>query len=103
MSGLSCYHLARACLSFLSQKGGLVLTRDKAYQFLVNARADNEVAKAAGAIRVRPGDPDGSFLVKKLTNPGPGEGDLMPKRSHALPPRAVGVVRAWIAAGAPKD
>jgi hypothetical protein len=91
----------RSCHSSFSEKGGLVLEPGKAYENLVNVQADNKVAKAAGKVRVVPGDPDASFLIQKLTRPGPGEGDLMPKRSHALPPQAVEIIREWIKAGAP--
>jgi hypothetical protein len=81
--------------------GNLDLTDAHAYQDLVNAAASIAPAK----LRVKPGDPDGSFLVQKLTNTlGNNEGGPMP-RNEGIPWRApdpakLSVLKCWIAQGA---
>ncbi len=45
-----------------------------AYAALVGQPASTAVAAENGWIRVRPGDPERSFLVRKLEGPGVGEG-----------------------------
>jgi hypothetical protein len=55
-------------------------------------------------LRVDPGNPDNSFLLRKLLGPGPGEGNRMPANSSTpLSDRVVGAVRDWILAGAPLE
>jgi hypothetical protein len=66
-----------------------------------------------GAMRVKPGDPEHSFLIAKLTGRlGPGEGKAMPldvDTGTPLMPSPVpetflhDVLERWIAAGAPND
>lgn len=46
---------------------------------------------------VAPGDPDGSFLLAKITLPGADEGVPMPPSEWMLDEETVAVVRAWIA------
>jgi hypothetical protein len=82
---------------------GLSLTPGLAYADLVGVSVSNEAAKARGALRVVPGDPDASFLLLKLTGSlGPDEGDAMPM-GGSLPDAKTDLVRRWIAAGAPAD
>jgi len=50
---------------------------------------------------VVPGDPERSFLLRKLTALGPGEGSLMPRDAPRLSDADIELVRAWIEAGAP--
>lgn len=90
----------RSCHGGVGRKGDLVLTGDQAYQNLVNVPASNEAAKAAGKLRVVPGQPDASFLMQKLTAPAPGEGERMPLVGGVLPAEDLALVRAWIEAGA---
>lgn len=81
--------------------GGLVLTPGAAYSNLVGVTATNPVAAAAGALRVVPGDPDASFLVRKLDGAlAEGEGESMPQVGTQLPASLRDLVRRWIAAGA---
>ena len=80
-----------------------------AYASLVNHAAESR----AGAMRVKPGDPDGSFLIAKLTGKlGPREGKPMPldpSTGKPLPtvpadPRFIDtILRPWIQSGAPNN
>ncbi len=56
---------------------------------------------------VRPGDPDGSYLLEKLEGrlndaqcTDHDCGSRMPARNSALPPQAQATIRAWVAQGA---
>ncbi|TNE86475.1 MAG: hypothetical protein EP330_22315 [Deltaproteobacteria bacterium] len=53
-------------------------------------------AEAYDAIVV-PGDPDGSFLIAKITSPGVEQGVAMPPTEWQLTDEAVEVIREWIA------
>ena len=54
--------------------------------------------------RTLPGDPDNSFIVRKLDGRlGPGEGTPMPRGRPRLPDSLIEAVRAWVEVGAPKD
>jgi hypothetical protein len=82
--------------------GGLMLTRDVDLANLVGVQASNPVAAAAGLLRVAPGDPDRSFLVRKLEGTlEAGEGDAMPQSGARLRSDLIELIRRWIAAGAP--
>ena len=73
---------------------------DASYDALVNVPADNEVAFENRWLRVKPGDPDRSFLVRKLSSPGVGEGYAMPIGDQELNGAWMELVRDWIEAGA---
>ena len=71
-----------SCHSQEAQRGGLSLeTLDDAYAYLVSAEPQNTAAYDAGLLRVDPGQPDNSFLLRKVTEPAPGEGNRMPANS----------------------
>jgi hypothetical protein len=92
----SCHGAARA--------GGLGLTPDVAYTDLVGHPPANEAARAAGLLRVAPGDPEHSFLLRKLDGAlAPEEGERMPRVGTSLPLHSIDLVRRWIVAGAPAD
>jgi hypothetical protein len=96
----------RSCASFschgAAAAGGLALTPDRSLASLVGVAASNPDARAAGVLRVVPGDPEVSFLLRKLTGRlGPGEGEPMPRVGERLPAATLDLVRRWIAAGAP--
>jgi hypothetical protein len=88
--------------------GGLNLIPDVAYAQLVNAAS---VAKP-GAVRVIPGDPDNSYLVRKLEDSavcappvfGPDciVGRRMPLNAEPLTDGQIRIIRRWIAIGAPR-
>lgn len=81
--------------------GGLNLSRSAAYANLVDVPAANEAARAAGRMRVVPGDPDHSFLLDKLGGPlTRDEGSPMPLAGPPLSAKKIDLIRRWIAAGA---
>jgi len=86
------------CHSPNSAKGGLVLEGDGAWDSLMYAPCEDELAALEGLVRVAPGDPDGSFLFIKLGDPG-AMGDPMPPW-EALAPEDIAAVERWIREGA---
>lgn len=92
----SCTFLA--CHSGASPAGGLGLDTDTAHTALVDAMAMG----VPGRIRVVAGDPDGSYLIEKLTATMPAAGDPMPPTAP-LEAGRIELVRAWIEAGAADD
>lgn len=92
-----------SCHSAQSRKGDLSLgSLEDARAELVGIASTNPAADAAGMLRVDPGNPDNSFLLRKLMGPGPGEGNRMPANSSTpLSERTIGAVRDWVLAGAP--
>ena len=95
---------SESCHSSVGQAGGLVLDSDSSWDALMNHVPSNRAAAAHGLMRVMPGNPDNSFLIAKLTdNLASGEGAAMPYNIAPLDAATVEVIRAWIAAGAPKD
>lgn len=89
-----------SCHSKPGRRGRLVLEAGESYSNLVNVPAENGVAKAAKKVRVIPGNPEGSFLLQKLTSPGPGEGELMPYATEGLAADKIQLIRRWIEDGA---
>jgi hypothetical protein len=86
-----------SCHSTFARQGGLVLdTEDVSYKSLVNRPADHP--EAGGILRVKPGDPAGSFLVQKLR--GQGVGDPMPQAGGPLADPIIKMVEDWIQRGA---
>jgi hypothetical protein len=86
-----------------TQEGQLDLRPGAAFVSLVGVAPDNAVARAAGKLRVKPGDIAASFLSAKLHGTlAAGEGDAMPRVGGPLTDVEIGLVDAWIAAGAPE-
>lgn len=87
-------------------QSGLVLNGNVAYRNLVGIIAKNAAAKADGMLRVKPGDPDASFLYWKhlyLASPaGHDYGAAMPLGRQPLTNGEIEYIRRWIAAGAPE-
>ena len=82
--------------------GGLNLNHDVAYDQLVNA----PVRALAGAIRVLPGNPEGSYLIQKLVaSPTMTiSGRRMPNNGPPyLEEGQILIIRRWIAIGAPRN
>lgn len=92
----------RSCHGAEGKRGGLQLTSDVAYAQLVGVAATHDAAAAKGKLRVKPGDPDASYLIQKLEGAAAGEGNRMPPQGQALPPETLALVRRWVAAGCPK-
>jgi hypothetical protein len=99
--GASCHSAAGSVDS-----GGLDLATDP-YGALVGKNAANLSGSVNGLVRVKPGDPDGSFLVIKLrtmTSADPQYGSGMPFTSPgSVCSGAVNEIVQWIAQGAPND
>jgi hypothetical protein len=80
--------------------GGLNLTTGTSHAALVNIAS----LQRAGAIRVIPGDPDNSYLVRKLEGGPEIAGLRMPRgQGPYLTPGQMLVIRRWIAQGARND
>jgi hypothetical protein len=79
---------------------GMNLKAGSAFAALVNVPS---VAKA-GAVRVIPGNPNGSYLIQKLEGDPGIVGLRMPRTGPPhLPEAQVKMIRDWIAAGAPNS
>ena len=100
------------CHAESAEEGGLVLEAGFAFGELVNVPAEGDPddpesfpSMPVGEVRVIPGDPEGSFLMKKL------EGDLLPQDGARMPNMAgvflsgaeINAIREWIARGAADD
>jgi hypothetical protein len=67
---------------------------------LVGAPASNPTARQLGWLRVTPGDPARSFLMRKVEGPGVGEGLPMPSAVEQLGGTAHALLVRWITEGA---
>lgn len=76
--------------------GGMNLTGTTAYNALVNAPSTGK----PGAIRVIPGNPDGSYLVQKIEGAPGIVGDRMPRLGPFLTLGQIAIIRRWIELGA---
>ena len=83
-----------------SNAGGLNLTSGNAYNQLVNAQSIGDGAHNPPLLRVKPGKPDSSFLIIKLTAPGTTQGTIMPQVGGKLSDDKINAIRRWIANGA---
>ena len=95
--------ISSSCHSSAWAAAGLSLEPDVAYEQLVGRVPQNAKAREEGMLLVRAGEPDKSFLMTKLTGSGVGYGDRMPRSYSSLSGVAIDAIRAWIAAGAPRD
>lgn len=77
---------------------GLRLDEASSYAMLVNV-ASVEVPSLR---RVRPGDPDLSYLIQKIEGRA-AVGGRMPLNSPPLPQATIDVIRQWISEGAPRS
>jgi mono/diheme cytochrome c family protein len=79
--------------------GSMDLTAGNSHGSLVNVASQEKPA----LMRVKPGEPDNSYLVHKLEG-GPNiEGSRMPLGGPFLDQATIDDVRAWIASGAAND
>ena len=62
-----------------------------------------QLVEEEALLRVVPGHPERSFLIDKLTGPGPDEGSTMPYTGSLLPSSQIEVIRTWIRQGARPD
>lgn len=85
------------CHDSESHQGNMVLLPNAAFSQLVGVTPDNPAAAADGLERISPGDPDLSFLYRKITGDlEPGYGVRMPQGGPALPGELTELIRLWI-------
>jgi hypothetical protein len=77
---------------------GLRLDEASSYAMLVNVAS----VEVPGLRRVRPGDPDLSYLVQKIEGRA-AVGGRMPLNSPPLPQATIDVIKQWIREGAPRS
>jgi hypothetical protein len=78
---------------------GLQLDATHSYAMLVGVPS----AEQPAVLRVAQGDPDSSYLIRKLTNTGGISGVQMPADGPPyLPQSTIDVIRQWITNGAPR-
>jgi len=81
----------------------LLLTSATAYDNLINITSKNAAAKAAGLVRVKPGDYMNSFLYQKIDCQSTTQyGALMPLGGPNLTLGQIEFIKQWIIKGAPK-
>ncbi len=93
-----------SCHSSAGNAGGLVLEAGASWANLVNVAAQQTEAAQGGLLRVKPGDPADSFLIKKLQPGLPlGYGDHMPDTGQQLEQGDLDAISTWISMGANDD
>jgi hypothetical protein len=89
-----------SCHDSTSRMGDLVLEPGRSFAQLVGVLPFNANARAAGLLRVEPGNPDDSYLVIKVEGPPLELGFRMPLVGDPLTADEIQLIRDWIAAGA---
>jgi hypothetical protein len=79
-----------------SPQEGMDLSSGSAYSNLVNA----DSVEVAGEKRVKPNDPDHSFLFEKVSQDPPSSGSRMPLGGRPLTPDQIQLIHDWIMQGA---
>jgi len=92
-------HCVSDCHELGNAAANLKLTSGKSYENLVQA-ASHQIASQ---VRVVPGSPDTSYLIKKMEGGAGMVGDRMPRLAPPLPKAEVELIRSWITRGAPDD
>lgn len=92
--------LFAGCHNVGNAAGNLILEDGLSRQELVGVTPDNHAAANAGLRLVVPQDPDNSFLLTKLIEPGGGQGSRMPIGRPSLSEEQIDLVRQWILDGA---
>ncbi len=82
-----------------SLPGSQNLTAGNSFASLVNVPSQEQ----PNLLRVKPGDPDNSYLIRKLEGTVGISGSRMPLGGPFLDQATIDQVRAWIAAGAPNN
>jgi hypothetical protein len=76
---------------------GLQLDAAHSYNLLVGVPS----AEQPAVLRVKPGDPDNSYMVRKIENAPGITGQQMPLMETPLPQATIDAIRQWITNGAP--
>jgi hypothetical protein len=84
---------------FAAVNGNLNLADGSAYAQLVNRPSSGK----AGATRIVPGDPDGSYFIHKLEGASDIVGARMPLGGPYLTSGQIAIIRRWIQDGAPNN
>jgi hypothetical protein len=84
-------------------KGGLSLIEANSYQQLTGTVSTLDKKNLPPFLRVKPGSPDSSFIIVKLTAPDTSQGEIMPKGSDRLSQDKIDAIRQWILDGAPNN
>lgn len=88
------------CHAAASGEGGLVLEAGRSHGEIVGRPSTQRPSLA----RIEPGDPERSYLIKKLRGDPDITGGRMPlDRPGGLPQEQTGAIIAWVRAGAPND
>jgi hypothetical protein len=88
------------CHDAASASAGLVLAAGQSYNEIVNQPSTGR----SSLDRIEPGDPERSYLVKKLRGDPDIAGARMPlDRPDGLPQDQIDGIIAWVRAGAPND
>ncbi len=88
------------CHDVGSASAGLNLTAGAGYAQLVNRRS----TERSSLDRIEPGDPERSYLVKKIRGDADIAGERMPQDGPPyLSARQIDGIIAWVRAGAPND
>jgi hypothetical protein len=74
----------------------MVLDAGQSYGNLV----DVDSSQVAPRKRVAPGNSGASYLIEKLTQVAPAQGERMPLGSNPLPDSEIALIRTWIDEGA---
>ena len=77
---------------------GLSFPVDDVGRLLVDVPSSEQPA----VLRVKPGDPDASYLLRKVRGDPGIDGDRMPGTSAPFDPRLPALLEAWVEAGAPR-
>lgn len=86
------------CHDAIGQQQNLMLTEGAAYAMIVGRRS----TEVATLDRVSPGNPDASYLYRKITGASIS-GERMPFGQPPLSDEKIRLVRDWIRRGAPND
>jgi hypothetical protein len=76
---------------------GLQLDAAHSYNLLVGVPSNEQ----PGVLRVKPGDPDSSYMVRKIEGEAGISGGQMPLGETPLPQATIDAIRQWITNGAP--
>lgn len=88
------------CHTGVAPAQGLNLSAGKSYGALVNVPA---VQCTGGTMRVLPGDPAASYLIRKLLGVNLCGGSPMPRNAPTLPAAQIESIAQWILNGAPNN
>lgn len=86
------------CHDPLGQQSQLILTAGRSYAQIVNQPS----VEMPSVMRIRPNDPDNSYLYRKITGVNI-TGERMPLNRGPLSDAQIALVRNWIRRGAPND